>query len=230
MFWFALIAIIATLIFLFVSGGETDLAGLDGDGIAALVSLVLIGTLVASGFIASRQSAGSMAKQAIAWIAIVLALMVGYEYRFELQNVASRVTAGAIPGVAITARDSEGNQVVELRRAGNSFVTNAEINGEPGRFIVDTGATTVVLTSRTARDIGINIDNLSFTIPVGTANGVAQAASVRLETLAIGGIERRNIQALVAQDGALFENLLGMNFLNTLSGYDVRADRMVLRN
>ena len=61
-----------------------------------------------------------------------------------------------------------------------------------------------------------------------TANGMATAANVTLDSIKIGAIERRNIRAMVAKDGRMAGSLLGMNFLNTLSGFSVRGDRLVL--
>jgi len=69
---------------------------------------------------------------------------------------------------------------------------------------------------------------LRFSITTHTANGEAQAAPVLLQSLKIGEIERNNIRALVARPQALSDSLLGMNFLNSLSGYNVRADQLTL--
>jgi len=230
MVWFAVIVIVGTLAFLLMQGESASLAGLDGDGIAAMVSLLLIGTLVMSSYLAARGQFGNMVKQLAIWALIILALMAGYEYRYEMQNAASRITAGAIPGSPIGRTNREGAVSVELRRNGNNFTTQAQINDATARFIVDTGASTVVLTNQTASKAGLNVEELDFSIPVSTANGRAMAARARIDTLAIGPIERRDVIVLVAMPGVLFENLLGMNFLDTLSGYDVRQDRLILRN
>lgn len=61
-----------------------------------------------------------------------------------------------------------------------------------------------------------------------TANGSATAAIVMLDEIRIGAIVRRNIRAMVAQEGRMDGSLLGMNFLNTLSGFSVRGDRLIL--
>lgn len=223
----ALAAIVAGLAWFVVANGGGGLADLDGDDLAQIAALVLVGSLVASGILASRQRGGTMVAQALAWFLVIIALVAGYEYRTELSIMATRVTSGLIPGAPVTATDGDA-RTVTLTRRGSSFVTSAEVNGTPARFVVDTGASRVVLTAETAGAAGIDVDSLSFTIPVATANGMTQAAAARLETLAIGGIARRNIAVLVARDGQLFENLLGINFLDTLTSYQVRGNRMVL--
>lgn len=229
MLYFALIAIAGTLIALFFIGDTGGLAGLSGDQVASLVFLTLMGTLVASGMVAGRRRLGSMARQALVWLAIVAALVTAYEYRFELQNVASRVSAGLIPGAPIATVSADGARSVTISRSHRHFATSAEVNGETLRFIVDTGASTVVLTHEDARRIGFATQDLGFVVPVATANGMTRAASVRIATMEVGGIARTDVEALVAEPGALFENLLGMTFLDTLSGFEVTGNRLTLR-
>jgi len=57
---------------------------------------------------------------------------------------------------------------------------------------------------------------------------MAKAANVTLDEVKIGAIERRNVRAMVIQDGRMDGSLLGMNFLNSLSGFSMRGDRLVL--
>ena len=104
------------------------------------------------------------------------------------------------------------------------------VNGTPIRAVVDTGATSTVLTSEDAQAAGFNPATLNFTIPVSTANGMARAAAVRTDEVAIGGIVRKDMPVMVAAPGMLSQSLLGMNFIGSLSGFDVRGDRMILRD
>ena len=76
----------------------------------------------------------------------------------------------------------------------------------------------------------IDTTALRFTIPVSTANGVARAARATVDDFSVGAISRRNLPVLVAAAGTLERSLLGMNFLGTLSGIDMRGDRMILRD
>ena len=110
------------------------------------------------------------------------------------------------------------------------FGARAAINGVAIDVLVDTGASSTVLTASDARRAGFDTAALSFTIPVSTANGTAKAARVIADTITIGAITRRNVPMLVAESGALGQTLLGMNFIGTLSGFDVRGDRMILRD
>ena len=88
----------------------------------------------------------------------------------------------------------------------------------------------MVLTADDARRVGIDVDALSFTIPVSTANGTARAATVTVDDFAVGDIRRIRLPAMVAQPGRLDTSLLGMSFLGTLTGYDIRGDRLILHD
>jgi aspartyl protease family protein len=158
-------------------------------------------------------------------------LVAGYQYRYELQDVASRVTAGLVPGSPLSITDSEGRTTVTLDKLPSGhFGAHITVDGTQITAMVDTGASATVLTSADARLAGFDPDELNFSIPVSTANGVAQAARVTAREISVGAITRRNLPVLVAADGTLSESLLGMNFIGTLSGFDVRGDRMILRD
>ena len=96
-------------------------------------------------------------------------------------------------------------------------------------MVLDTGASSVVLTQEAAKAAGLPLEVLSYTVNVETANGRARAAPVTLDRVAVGGIVERAVPALIAQPGQLRTNLLGMSFLNRLESWEVRGDRLVLR-
>lgn len=227
---FIIIIIIGGLAWVMMTSGATLFADLSGDDIAALVSLTLIGTLVMSGFVGHHWRVGTFIRQALLWAIIFIGLIVGYEYRFELRDIAERTAAGFRPGATVSSVNDNGAVSVELRRTGSSFQTRGTVNGKDTSFIVDTGASTVVLTSKTAALAGIDPDSLHFTVPVATANGMTNAASARVASITIGDIERLDLPVLIAAPDTLFENLLGLTFLDTLSGYEVRGRRLVLRD
>ena len=208
------------------------LAGRSGDpgSTPRLVYLAILGTVVAAGILGSGRLGYALRSLAI-WTLIVLALVIGYQYRYELQDVASRVTAGLVPGSPLSITDSEGSTAVMLEKdAGGHFEARATVQGRSIRVVVDTGATSTVLTSEDASRVGIDTAALRFTIPVSTANGIARAARATVDDLSVGAISRRNLPVLVAEAGTLERSLLGMNFLGTLSGIDMRGDRMILRD
>ncbi|WP_193177463.1 retropepsin-like aspartic protease family protein [Oricola nitratireducens] len=220
----------ASLLVLIFNGNDGTIGPMTESQFAGTVYLGLFGTVLAAGLFASGQRFGEMARQAGIWLAIIIMLVIGYEYRFELHDTAARVTSGLIPGEPVSSQSADGSLSVTINRRGRHFETSGTVNGSRQTFLVDTGASTVVLTEENARKAGIDPDSLDFHIPVATANGTAMAARVTGLDIAIGGITRRNITALVASDSQLSSNLLGMNFLDTLHSFEVRRDRMVLRN
>jgi aspartyl protease family protein len=160
------------------------------------------------------------------WLALFGVAMVGYTYRDDLSGVAARVMGELMPGAAIV--DAERGTVTFRGGRGGHFQVTANINGADVLTIFDTGASAVVLTSDDARKAGIDLANLRFNVPVSTANGTGSAASVILDRVVIGGIERRGIRAFVAEAEALETSLLGMSFLETLSRYAVSANSLEL--
>jgi aspartyl protease family protein len=211
------------------SGGETF--GIANDAFGQTLYFGIWGTVVAAGILGSGMRLGYVARSLALWVLLVLVLIAGHQYRYELQDFASRVTAGLVPGSPLSLTDSEGNHTVMLEKLANGhFGTRAIINGATVDAIVDTGATMTVLTTADARRARFDTSKLSFTILVSTANGTARAASVTADEISIGAITRRNVPMLVAESNSLDQTLLGMNFIGTLSGFDVRGDRMILRD
>lgn len=227
--WIVLALIAAAAIFL-VARDTMSPAGASDD-LGQLLYLGILGLVLAAGILGSRRRLGETARSLAIWALIVLALVAGYQYRYELQDIASRVTAGLVPASPISITDADGGVTVMLEKLPNGhFEVDALVNGGSVRMMVDTGATTTVLTLRDAERAGIDTSALSFQVPVSTANGRAMAARIVLDEIGIGAITRSRVPALVASETMLDQSLLGMNFLGTLSGYDIRGDRLILRD
>jgi clan AA aspartic protease (TIGR02281 family) len=96
-------------------------------------------------------------------------------------------------------------------------------------MLIDTGATSVVLTYETAKAIGLPLELLEYDVDVETAGGRTKAARLTLDRLSIGKLVERSVPALVVPRGQMKTNLLGMSFLDRLESWEVRADRLVLR-
>ncbi|MCC2687875.1 MAG: clan aspartic protease [Rhizobiaceae bacterium] len=218
------------LVMLLVADTSGTMSDLETGRFANLVYLGALATAIAAGILVSRQRFGDMARTLALWLLIVLVLMAGYEYRYELQDVASRVSGGLITGSPLSA-EANGRATVTLRkRFDGHFAAPVAINGVTVEALVDTGATTSVLTADDAVRAGYDPQDLRFTIPVSTANGVANAARIVADEVVIGTISRKRLPLLVAEAGRLDQSLLGMNFIGSLSGFDVRGDRLILRD
>src|SRR5207248_7576338 len=146
-------------------------------------------------------------------------------YRFELRAVADRVFSELVPGHAAT----RGRTVEFSRGSGGNFSVVAQINGARVAFVLDTGASSVVLTQEAAKAAGLPMEVLTYTVNIETANGRARAAPVTLNSIVIGGIMEHAVPALIVQPGQLRSNLLGLSFLNRLESWEVRGDKLVMR-
>ncbi|MGB7286715.1 MAG: TIGR02281 family clan AA aspartic protease [Salaquimonas sp.] len=219
----------ALLIFLILNHDQGSLLGIQNDKFASAAFMGIWATLIGAAIIPRTGGLGAAARNAIIWIAIILVLMAGYVYRFDLQDIGSRMTAGLIPGSPVSSQSSNGRDQIMLIRSNNGhFEARATVNGQDILFLIDTGASSIVLSHRDAEAVGIDTNSLSYSVPVMTANGSTTSARATLNTIDIGEIRRSKIGILVAQDGNLETSLLGMNFLKTLWGFEIRGDRLIL--
>jgi len=125
-------------------------------------------------------------------------------------------------------QNSSRGSVVVPRDARGHFVVDARIGGRRLEFMLDTGASVVALRARDAAALGIHPAGRDFTIQVKTANGSMRAAPVQLGMVEIGGVNLRNVAAVVSPDEALSENLLGLSFLSRLRRFEYSNGKMVL--
>lgn len=226
LFWGLMIALGLGLLILIARHDEETVAGMGLDSFSALiVKLALLVFLSGAVIALFRHRFRAALEAAMFWLLIGLMLGAGYTYRFELMQIADRMTAQLVPGRPAALAGG-----VEIaRRRDGQFLVAAEINGASVNTIFDTGASSVVLTQEDARASGLPLEMLSYSVAVDTANGRTRAAAVTLDRVKIGGIVERAVPALVAQPGGLRTSLLGMSFLNRLESFEVRGDRLVLR-
>ena len=114
------------------------------------------------------------------------------------------------------------------RGQAGEFALQAKINGVTAPMVIDTGATSVVLTYETAKAAGLPLELLDYDVDVETAGGHTKAARLTLDRLAVGKLVERSVPALVVPRGQMKTNLLGMSFLDRMESWEVRADRLML--
>lgn len=229
--WIALAVLGGGLLLLIINDSSGETLGLANDDFSRLLYLGVLAAVIGAGIWRSRGMFGDTLRNLAVWLFVVLVLVAGYQYRYELQDFASRVSAGLIPGSPLSVTDSDGRTTVTLDKLPSGhFGAQITVDGAEIMAMVDTGASATVLTTADARRAGFDPGTLNFSIPVSTANGVTQAARVTAGEIGVGAITRRNLPVLVAADGSLDVSLLGMNFIGTLSGFDMRGDRMILRD
>jgi aspartyl protease family protein len=171
--------------------------------------------------------------QNIVLLAIAVLILAGSASQFVdrfrpgVTPQAASVTTAASRGEPATRRDGPRSVTLKRDRRGH-FATEASINGRRLDLMVDTGASVVALTQRDAARLGFNPSARDFTAQVQTANGRVRAARAMLPAVEIGGIVVRNVEALIVDDSALTENLLGLSFLSRLSRYEYKDGQLVM--
>lgn len=106
------------------------------------------------------------------------------------------------------------------------FFTSGEVNGNSMRFLVDTGASSVVLPRSFAVRAGVALGNAQ-SVGVSTANGRVRAGKVMLNTVRVGGVTANMVEAIVMEDAQLPVALLGMSFLKRTTMKN-EGDRLTL--
>ena len=137
------------------------------------------------------------------------------------------VTPSSSQGAGIPAPSGPFSELVLHAGAHGHFLVEASVNGEPLRFMVDTGASSIYLTPEDAERLGWPPQRLTFSERYDTAGGEVRAAPVRLRSLRIGQLEMYDLPASVGEESAGI-SLLGMSFLQRLESYQVRGDTLIL--
>jgi aspartyl protease family protein len=171
--------------------------------------------------------------------AIVLALVVSQTApgllavtQTKEQSASAEVVAPAAAPqpapVAHPAPAAQGRRVALRTGPDGHVLVDGLVNDRTVRFLVDTGATTVVLNEATARRLGFRPSRADFTHVSRTANGAVPVAPVRIGEIRIANIMVRDVQAVVVPGDALDGNLLGMSFLKRLRKFEFLGDSLVL--
>lgn len=221
----AVIIVVLSLFVVWIAGNSLSMPDTHAES-ARLVTNVLLAILLLTTLVLGwRGTMGEAFRHGFVWFIAFFAIILAYSYRDELAPMADRV-AGELNPAKPVARQA--NEVV-LRRANDGhFYADLKINGASMRLLADTGASVIALSVEDAEDAGIDVNQLDFTLRVSTANGTAMAARVELDEVRIGSIIRDDVTALVAR--GLSQSLLGMNFFNSLSKFQIENDELLLRD
>jgi|CXWL01.1.fsa_nt_gi aspartyl protease family protein len=120
----------------------------------------------------------------------------------------------------------ERGRQVEFQRANDGlFYVTGNVNGVPVRFVVDTGASVVVLTQRDAERVGINKDSGTHQAHIQTAGGPSAMSWAKLKDVTVAGQRVEKLDAAIVRDG-LKVSLLGQNYLSELDSMMLRGDRL----
>jgi aspartyl protease family protein len=229
LFWVLMALLVAVVVIVIADMGPS--LGLNDGNVGQLGYLVIVLLFVGSALLGRGLRAGEVVRSIAGWVVIFVALVAVYLYRDDLAGVGGRFLGVLAPGVPIAGRlvgEPDADSVVIIRAPDGHFAVRASVEDVPLTLLFDTGASFVTLTMADAAAVGVDLGTLDFAMPIRTANGVIEAAPITIGRLMIGTIERHDLKALVAQSDSLDQSLLGLSFLNTLNGYGIAGDRLVL--
>lgn len=191
---------------------------MSGEDTGQLIYLILLGAVIGSYFFVSgRKNLGETARAASLWVFIFIGVIVAYGLWSDVKDT-------VMPRQAVSV---ETGLIEAPRQADGHYYLTLDVGGVPVNFVVDTGATEVVLSEADAKRVGIDPENLIYSGRASTANGVVRTAQVRLEDVSISGFDEGSLRASV-NEGALETSLLGMSYLQRFERIEIRGDRLIL--
>jgi len=195
-----------------------SLPALNGDQIGSLIYLVLLAVVIGGWFLVSqRGNLGKVVQYAAIWGFIFLGAIVAVGLWTDIRQT-------------VTPRQSvmmDGARVEVPQAVDGHFYLTLEVNGAPVRFVVDTGATDLVLSRTDAVRAGLDPDALIFSGQAFTANGMVETAPVTLDRIVLGKATDTSVRAVV--NGAdMRDSLLGMSYLQRFDRIEISEGRLVL--
>lgn len=185
---------------------------------ARLFYLVLFLTALMGWLIAEyRRNIGQTLRMMLVWVMIFMGVIAIYGLWDDIRNE-------VMPQQAVL---EDGARIEVPRGRGGHFHLTLNVNGTPIDFLVDTGASDIVLSQADARRVGLDPDTLAYLGTANTANGNVKLAYTRLDSISLGPIRFENVEATV-NGGQMDGSLLGMSFLRRFDRLEMSRDLLVL--
>ena len=176
--------------------------------------------LVLGSLMARREPLAKQVTTALAWTVIFAAGFVLFTFRDDFGYLAQRLKAEAVGSPVTEGRETRIPMAID-----GHFWVNAKLNGRDVKFLVDSGATMTTIDRQTANEAGVKVSAKADEY-VRTGNGIIRVSSGRADELSVGGIVRRGVGLQVADNDDL--NVLGMNYLSSLSRWGVEGRWLIL--
>jgi aspartyl protease family protein len=176
--------------------------------------------LVVGSLISRRERAAKLLTMALAWVAIFAAGFVLFTFRDDFGWVAQRLKAEAVGTPVEQGRETRIPMAID-----GHFWVEGQVNGKTVKFLVDSGATMTTIDRAEAQAAGVQISQRRDQY-VRTGNGIIRVSTGQADELQVGGITRRDVGLQIAEKDSL--NVLGMNFLSSLSRWSVEGRWLVL--
>lgn len=196
---------------------------MDGDSFGRLTYLALLGAVIAGYLILeNRQRLARIAQQAVIWGLIFIGIIAVFGLWSDI-----RTTVFPQQAVFTDGAQSGAGRIEVPRSPDGHYYLTLKIDGTAVNFIVDTGATDVVLSREDALRLGIDLNELNFLGRAGTANGMVRTARVTLRDVRLGPVNDARLTAWVS-DGEMPGSLLGMAYLERFDRIEIARNRLIL--
>jgi aspartyl protease family protein len=186
--------------------------------------VALLAFLLSSFFFNKQIKASKVFAQLSIWLVITFILIAIYSFRFEFLNLKQRVAGELFPSKI--SRIGERKLAIKAANDGHFYI-NILVNGKKIRFMVDTGASDIVLNYSDAQKLGINFKEISSFRRYQTANGFVVNGMINIEEMQLENIKFNNIQVAVSSKD-IGNSLLGMSFLSQFEKYEFYQNNLVL--
>jgi aspartyl protease family protein len=192
------------------------------DQLPNVLILLLLLVFVGASLIGRGLSAGKTARMAFAWIGIFAGAFALFAFRGEFGELGARLKSEALGQAPATV---SGSALRIAKRDDGHFWVDGKVNGRDARFLVDSGATTTTISASLAEAAGLEAGMRGNV--VSTANGTVFMPRVTAGLIEIGPIRRPDKSVNInPADGV---NVLGMDFLSSLSRWGVEGNVLVLQ-
>jgi aspartyl protease family protein len=186
-----------------------------------------MGSITILSWLLSTSRSGALWKQIklfAGWSVFLIFLIGLYSFRAELGEVKNRVVAAILPQKGF---ESEPGTMSFYRSSNGHFHIEALVNGQKVRFLVDTGASDLVIAPHLARGLDYDLHSSSFTKVYHTANGMGRGAPINISLFQVGGLILHDLPASVNM-APMKTSLLGMRFFNRLKSYQVKGEVLTI--
>ena len=190
-----------------------------------IIYLVALLAFLLSGVLFNKQiKASKLFGQAAIWLVIIFVLVGIYSFRFTFSNFKERISGELFPSQI----SKVGARKLAIKAANDGhYYMDILVNGSKIRFMVDTGASDIVLNYPDAKKAGINPREISSFRRYQTANGSVVNGITNIDEMRLSDVVFRNVKVAIS-DRNMGTSLLGMSFLNQFEKYEFYQNSLIL--
>ena len=182
-----------------------------------LIYLAILGAILIFSFFSWKNSLKKFVKFGLIWFIIFIFFII---IALVWENYISEKSSS-------NSFDNNLERLTLKIASDNHFYVTVSINNKPINFLIDTGATAMILSKKDSEKLGFNVEKLNFSQLAQTANGEILISPVVLDKVSLGFKNFSNFKAFISQKG-MEKSLLGMSFLSRLKKIELGNNIMII--